>query len=456
MVLFNWYHASIKQKIGGLFVLLLSFLLCAIVYSGYKIRQIDQELREVAYLDIPLSQIMRQVEFIELEQHQQFERSLLAGKSYDELKRHQQLAFQKHKMKSLLDKAVQLIEQNIAQQKLVLNPAKHEQVLQEIQHYAIHSQEFEQHLAQVIGQDSVTDAEHVMIESMADELEASGKVIITHLENITSQDAYYTEQHEKDFLFVSALLGAGAIGLGLFLTVYIVRIILRRIRNIQGEIHTMTSALQQSEFSSALKVAPLQSRDELAELEYDINLMMSRLSEEIISREAMEKQLLVLATQDKLTGAFNRHKWEEQVQLQIALAARGDYYFGLVLLDVDYFKRVNDRHGHQTGDQLLQLLVAQIKQRIRSSDMLFRLGGEEFAILLPMQDSNSSYQLADNIRQRIEDLQCDDLPSFTISAGVTSYLPEDDEVSLFKRADMGLYDAKGQGRNQVVVQQDNK
>ncbi|XAW90797.1 GGDEF domain-containing protein [Vibrio sp. CDRSL-10 TSBA] len=178
---------------------------------------------------------------------------------------------------------------------------------------------------------------------------------------------------------------------------------------------------------------------------------MSRLSVEMTSRARVEKQLLALATQDKLTGAFNRHKWEEQIQLQLDLAARGGYDFGLVLLDVDYFKRVNDRYGHQVGDQLLQLLVAQLKQRIRSTDMLFRLGGEEFAIVLPMQNGDSSYQLAQDLRQLVEDLREKGLPGFTISAGVTSYRAQDSEASLFKRADMALYQAKAQGRNQVIL-----
>lgn len=451
MALFNWYHASIKHKIGGLFVLLLTFLLFAIVYSGYKIKQIDHEMRELAYLDIPLSQIMRQIEFIELEQHQQFERSLLAGKSYDELKRHQQLAFQKHKMKSLLDKAVQLIEQSLSQHKVILMPAKHQQVLHEISRYAQQSAAFEQQLEMVAGRDVISAAEQNRMETLADELEAAGTSIIGHLEDVTRQDAYYTERHEKDFLLVSILLGVGALGLGLFLTVYIVQIILHRIRRIQGEIHTMTSTLDQGNGSSEFDVAPIQTRDELAELEYEINIVMSRLSVEMTSRARVEKQLLALATQDKLTGAFNRHKWEEQIQLQLDLAARGGYDFGLVLLDVDYFKRVNDRYGHQVGDQLLQLLVSQLKQRIRSTDMLFRLGGEEFAIVLPMQNGDSSYQLAQDLRQLVEDLREEGLPGFTISAGVTSYRVQDSEASLFKRADMALYQAKAQGRNQVIL-----
>ena len=100
MSVFNWYNASIKQKIGGLFVFLLTFLFCVIVFSAYKVNQIEREMRVVAFLDIPLSQLMQQVEFIELEQHLQFEQFQLKNKIDDKpLNPHQQFAFEKQKIK---------------------------------------------------------------------------------------------------------------------------------------------------------------------------------------------------------------------------------------------------------------------------------------------------------------------------------------------------------------------
>ncbi len=240
--------------------------------------------------------------------------------------------------------------------------------------------------------------------------------------------------------------------LGFLLTVYIVQIILQRIQRIQGDIKTLNASLDQGDSSSQEAVSKITTKDELAELEHDIKAVMSRLAKEITCREQVEKQLLTLATQDKLTGAYNRHKWEEQINMQLNLAQRGGYPFGLILLDVDYFKRVNDQFGHQVGDQLLKRMVSELQQRIRSTDMLFRLGGEEFAILLPMQDIESACKLAESLRSQMELLQVDNLPAFTISIGVTSYHDMDSEASIFRRADMALYRAKAQGRNQVVQQ----
>ncbi|EKO3549929.1 diguanylate cyclase [Vibrio fluvialis] len=453
MSVFNWYHASIKQKIGGLFVLLLSFLFFVIVYSGYKIKLIEKEMREVAYLDIPLSQIMRQVEFIELEQHLQFEQYQLKGeKPYQELKQHQQLVFQQQQLKSLLDRAVGLITESLSAKQLMLAKGDHERVLSRIESYAQKSAAFESHLEQLFESQTLNDEQRSAMEQMAAELESAENAIIQQLNTITTNDVYYTEKHEKEFLFVSLLLGISAVVLGFLLTVYIVQIILQRIKRIQGDIKTLNESLDQGDSSSQETVNKITTKDELAELEHDIKAVMSRLAKEITCREQVEKQLLTLATQDKLTGAYNRHKWDEQIHMQLNLAQRGGYPFGLILLDVDYFKRVNDQFGHQVGDQLLKRMVSELQQRIRSTDMLFRLGGEEFAILLPMQDIESACKLAESLRSQMELLQVDNLPAFTISIGVTSYHDMDSEASIFRRADMALYRAKAQGRNQVVQQ----
>ncbi|EPI8559528.1 GGDEF domain-containing protein [Vibrio fluvialis] len=453
MSVFNWYHASIKQKIGGLFVLLLSFLFFVIVYSGYKIKLIEKEMREVAYLDIPLSQIMRQVEFIELEQHLQFEQYQLKGeKPYQELKQHQQLVFQQQQLKSLLDRAVGLITESLSAKQLMLAQSEHEQVLSRIESYAQKSAAFESHLEQLFESQTLNDEQRSAMEQMAAELESAENAIIQQLNTITTNDVYYTEKHEKEFLFVSSLLGISAVVLGFLLTVYIVQIILQRIKRIQGDIKTLNASLDQGDSLSQEAVSKITTKDELAELEHDIKAVMSRLAKEITCREQVEKQLLTLATQDKLTSAYNRHKWEEQINMQLNLAQRGGYPFGLILLDVDYFKRVNDQFGHQVGDQLLKRMVSELQQRIRSTDMLFRLGGEEFAILLPMQDIESACKLAESLRSQMELLQVDNLPAFTISIGVTSYHDMDSEASIFRRADLALYRAKAQGRNQVVQQ----
>ncbi len=452
MSVFNWSHSSIKHKIGGLFLVLLAFLFFVIVYSSYKIKLIENEMREVAFLDIPLSKIMTQVEFIELEQHLLYEQYRQNGpESYEKLKQHQQLAFQKRNLKSLLDRAINMIEGNLKSKQLVLNKTDHEKVLLAIEEYERKSIAFENLLEEMLAIDDLNEDKQARFEELSLELENAGSNIIKRLSDITIQDAYYTEKHEEEFLFINSLLGISALILGLFLTIYITRIILNRIKNIQQTVTSLNDSLP----SGIDSTSQIKTKDELAKLEVEIKAVMSRLNEEMTSREKMEQHLLTLATQDKLTGAFNRHKWKEQIEVQLNLAQRGNFGFGLILVDIDHFKKVNDNFGHLIGDTLLQLLVKTIQKRLRSTDMLFRLGGEEFAILLPMQEPNSAYSVAEGLRAQVEKLKVEGLPQFTISVGVTNYLFSDTEKTIFNRADKALYQAKAEGRNKVVQVSNN-
>lgn len=452
MVFVSWYNASIKRKIGGLFVLLLSFLLATIVYSIYKIQLIEEEMREVAYLDIPLGQIMNQIEFIELEQHLEFEQVLLGDLDPNALEPHQQFVMEKNKLKQLLDRAINLISDSLNQEALQLNAVEHQQVSASLSDYYQLSHRYEDKLTQVMLAPKAHEQDIEQIETLAAELEALQKQVIERLNQISRRDAYYTEQHEKEFLFVNSALGITALVLGLLLTVYIIRLILTRIRRIQGEIHSLNNSLEHGEPVPAPDISDVDSRDELASLEKDIQRVMLSLSGEMTYREEVEKQLLKLATQDRLTGVFNRHKWEEEIAKQVNLAKRG-YQFGLIILDIDHFKRVNDQHGHDAGDQLLKRITATISERLRKTDMLFRIGGEEFAIILPMLDKSALEAVAESLQSLIESKRYEDLPPVTVSLGVTTFREFDDEISLFKRADSALYDAKRLGRNQVVYRE---
>ncbi len=451
MSIFNKYqHSSFKHKIGGLFILLLSFLLVAIVYSITRIQAIEKEMKEVAYLDIPLNQIMRQVEFIELEQHLQFEQFQLDVAQQAPLKPHQQLAFQKQKLKQLLDRAVKLIADSISQNALQLDIQQRQQVSVALADYYQKSALYEDKLAAVLARDEESPTDREQIEQMASELEHSETAILNLLSSITTDDAYYTERHQQEFLFVNSALGLVAVILGLGLTSYIIQIFVKRIQRIQGEIKTLNNSLENGHPLPEVALSTLDSNDELAGLEHEIQQVMLRLSDEINQRERVEKQLMILATQDKLTGAYNRHKWDEEIEQQIQLAKRG-YQFSLIMIDVDHFKQVNDKYGHQIGDCLLKVLVELLNKRIRKSDMLFRLGGEEFAILLPMLDVTAAEVLAQELKTRVEQFRQHDLPEFTISLGVSSFREFDSQESLYNRADGALYEAKTLGRNQVVV-----
>ncbi len=161
------------------------------------------------------------------------------------------------------------------------------------------------------------------------------------------------------------------------------------------------------------------------------------------------------ATLDGLTGTFNRRHFMERAQQAYDNARRFGHALTAMMLDVDHFKRINDRHGHHVGDQVLRVLAERCRSSLRSVDLLGRYGGEEFAIVLPgATEQSAATVLAERIRHRVaeEPIQTDDGPvRVTISIGVASMdaqmrSPED----LFKRADAALYEAKQAGRNRVV------
>jgi diguanylate cyclase (GGDEF)-like protein len=160
------------------------------------------------------------------------------------------------------------------------------------------------------------------------------------------------------------------------------------------------------------------------------------------------------AHRDPLTGVGNRAAMNSAVRREIELAFRHNRSLGVIMMDVDHFKSINDAYGHAAGDYLLQSLTTCTEQSMRISDFLFRYGGEEFVIILPETDQAGVLRLAKRIRRRVEKLETvyqDQTIQMTVSLGVTNLRESDDEKTLFTRADEALYRAKRDGRNCIRV-----
>lgn len=153
---------------------------------------------------------------------------------------------------------------------------------------------------------------------------------------------------------------------------------------------------------------------------------------------------------DHLTGLFNRSKADQELFLELEKSKRYDQSFSLILLDLDHFKSINDRFGHQAGDKVLKESAKLLTQRLRSTDISIRWGGEEFLIICTHTDRKGALQLAEDIRYTIENHKfCID-QSLTVSCGVAEHQPEEFIQSLIRKVDENLYKAKNSGRNQVV------
>lgn len=168
---------------------------------------------------------------------------------------------------------------------------------------------------------------------------------------------------------------------------------------------------------------------------------------------ALNEKLKYLAARDSLTGTLNRGSFFETAQHLLDLSQRQNSSASFILMDLDYFKSINDTHGHFVGDEVLIHFANKIESMLRKSDLIGRVGGEEFALFLPDTGMEDAYHIADKLRQAISDttLEFDGKTvRYTVSLGVDTSKSKDDSITdLFKRADLKLYSAKEKGRDYV-------
>ncbi len=171
---------------------------------------------------------------------------------------------------------------------------------------------------------------------------------------------------------------------------------------------------------------------------------------DISAQKAMEDQLRLLSVTDPLTGVYNRRFLQETLLKELYRVERHEGAFTLVMLDIDHFKQINDRFGHDAGDKVLQHLVDLIKGRIRASDCLARWGGEEFLLLLPNTALEDGSALARNLLDELRNSCLPEVGTFTASFGVAAHRKADTVETVINRADELMYAAKQSGRNRVV------
>lgn len=174
----------------------------------------------------------------------------------------------------------------------------------------------------------------------------------------------------------------------------------------------------------------------------------------ILENELDEKydEVSRLAVTDPLTGVYNRLKFHQTIRVMLDQQNPKPKKFALIMFDIDHFKQVNDSYGHDAGDRVLVSVTRVANSIIRKSDMISRWGGEEFVILLPDAGLVKARQIAERIREKIEAADQGMVGKVTCSFGVAEYRSKDDAVSIMKRVDQALYQAKEGGRNRVIIQ----
>jgi two-component system cell cycle response regulator len=184
--------------------------------------------------------------------------------------------------------------------------------------------------------------------------------------------------------------------------------------------------------------------------------LQERLSERVADLQKAQDELARLASTDALTGLYSRRRWFELANAELTRYHRYDRPLSLLMLDIDHFKDVNDLHGHEAGDEVLRRFAELLRRQCRQPDVPGRVGGEEFAMLLPETAAAAAAEVARRITEQFRLLEVprpQGLIRSSCSIGVAEATPGDDTVeAILRRADLALYQAKRNGRDRVELQ----
>ncbi|MFG6447250.1 GGDEF domain-containing protein [Roseateles sp. BYS180W] len=186
---------------------------------------------------------------------------------------------------------------------------------------------------------------------------------------------------------------------------------------------------------------------------FSLMVLLINMGQLVMVSERLRDEYRRLATQDSLTGSLTRHAWLELFHHELARLQRHPQPLCAMLIDIDWFKNVNDQYGHLVGDQVLRRVCQTLHAALRPSDGLGRYGGEEFVVLLPAVDAQGALRCAQRLCAAVAELPSNQgLPGCTVSIGVSAWRPgESCPEPMLARADAALYLAKAQGRNRACL-----
>ena len=216
---------------------------------------------------------------------------------------------------------------------------------------------------------------------------------------------------------------------------------IENILKLKSEKRIVSILLPTTNTTKAFNVSIVELEDE----QYLISL--TDISDTILKQIQLEDK----STHDKLTGAFNREYFESHKNLIINEYTKENHLLIFSILDIDFFKKVNDTYGHDIGDKVLKQFVQIIQNSSRNDDLVIRWGGEEFILLLKINSIDNAKKVLENIRKTIAQTSFEKVEHITCSIGATVYKENETIEDSFKRADKALYEAKNSGRNKVVI-----
>lgn len=262
-----------------------------------------------------------------------------------------------------------------------------------------------------------------------------------------TQRSFFLEGRKESRYLLGLLMLAGVVYCGI-LFFFVEEVLVRRIALLGSEVSKVTVS---GDLSLRLNS---EGKDELSTLARMINTMLSAIQKTKSDLMQAQESLRFHAEHDALTGVLNRRAIRDSLRKELARCRREKNTLGVILGDVDHFKKINDHYGHAAGDAVLVSVVQRITSVLRSYDALGRYGGEEFLIIAPNCDLAMAQKLAERIRTAIADEPMDlgnASAKVTLSLGVTLGTAESDPEFLVAQADTAMYNAKRNGRNRIEV-----
>lgn len=212
----------------------------------------------------------------------------------------------------------------------------------------------------------------------------------------------------------------------------------------------MLPMIKRMEYEQVLRQTKVKVEEILKEKEaahQELQALYAEIKEKKIEVENMNEHLVVLSNTDKLTNIPNRRYFHHRLDEIVFEYEKTQKPFSLMMMDIDHFKRVNDRYGHQIGDRVLIQVAAILSENLPENAVVARYGGEEFVVLLPGMSENDAMATAEILKDSIEYAHWDSVNRMTISAGIATFTEDDDSYSIITKADQALYLSKERGRN---------
>ena len=451
---FRW---TIAGKIISLASVLIFFIFIIIVYSIVALKGIRADLQEIAQLDVPLTEIASSIEIHKLEQQLYLNKLSRISRSHQGIDTNNQVQTKiQGKILADKDQLAQEIMRGIVLSKQGID------FTTQVKYQEIHSsllalQKEQKALGSTVKQviqnlnkgKSPDDNSFEVLLIKNEHFNQEAIALIDSIQSFTQSRLSLTEKHEQTFLVVNVALGTAAVSVGILLSLIITVNIKSNIFSLSKQIAKIRQAMTGNE-SSLPTETEIHTNDEIGDLALEISQTVRNFSQEIEKRDRISEKLKQIATTDKLTGAFNRLKWDEDVEQEIIRSRQAQQNLAIIIFDIDFFKKVNDTFGHDVGDLVLVEVVQVTQKQIRGTDFLYRIGGEEFVILAINTDQKQIMYLGERVRRAIEQQIFPHVEHITVSMGVAQLLDTDDAQKLLKRADLALYESKKGGRNQIT------